>query len=147
MRYDENAGFIDPTVLDYIIRQHRPREMDSPLQQNDLGSAGGDPNVPQENMDFQVEPRLTQEGGIPHFDVGQYYRKPKLDVLPGLDTKMFMGKQEANGRVLTARQIILLEKIEAEHNASTAAEEITWTEDFINNKGAEIGRASCRERV
>jgi len=45
-------------------------------------------------------------------------------------------KQEANGRVLTARQIILLEKIEAEHNASTAAEEITWTEDFINNKGA-----------
>ena len=43
-------------------------------------------------------------------------------------------KQEANGRVLTARQIILLEKIEAEHSASTAAEEITWTEDFINNK-------------
>ena len=43
-------------------------------------------------------------------------------------------KQEANGRVLTARQIILLEKIEAENNASTAAEEITWTEDFINNK-------------
>jgi len=45
-------------------------------------------------------------------------------------------KQEANGRVLTARQIILLEKIEAEHNASTAAEQITWTEDFISNKGS-----------
>jgi len=45
-------------------------------------------------------------------------------------------KQEANGRVLTARQIILLEKIESEHSASTAAEEITWTEDFISNKGA-----------
>jgi hypothetical protein len=45
-------------------------------------------------------------------------------------------KQEANGRVLTARQIILLEKIESEHSASTAAEEITWTEDFINNKDA-----------
>jgi hypothetical protein len=45
-------------------------------------------------------------------------------------------KQETNGRVLTPRQIILLEKIESEHNASTAAEEITWTEDFINNKDA-----------
>ena len=45
-------------------------------------------------------------------------------------------KQESNGRVLTPRQIILLEKIESEHSASTAAEEITWTEDFINNKGA-----------
>lgn len=43
-------------------------------------------------------------------------------------------KQEANGRTLTVRQIILLEKIESEHNASTAAEEITWTEDFISNK-------------
>jgi len=45
-------------------------------------------------------------------------------------------KQETNGRVLTARQIILLEKIESEHSASTAAEEITWTEDFINNNNA-----------
>ena len=45
-------------------------------------------------------------------------------------------KQESNGRVLTPRQIILLEKIESEHSASTAAEEITWTEDFTNNKGA-----------
>ena len=45
-------------------------------------------------------------------------------------------KQETNGRTLTPRQIILLEKIESEHSASTAAEEITWTEDFINNKGA-----------
>jgi len=45
-------------------------------------------------------------------------------------------KQDTNGRVLTARQIILLEKIESEHSASTAAEEITWTEDFINNKDA-----------
>ena len=45
-------------------------------------------------------------------------------------------KQDTNGRVLTARQIILLEKIESEHSASTAAEEITWTEDFISNKGA-----------
>jgi hypothetical protein len=43
-------------------------------------------------------------------------------------------KQDTNGRVLTARQIILLEKIESEHSASTAAEEITWTEDFINSK-------------
>ena len=38
--------------------------------------------------------------------------------------------------LLTPRQIILLEKIESEHSASTAAEEITWTEDFTNNKGA-----------
>jgi hypothetical protein len=45
-------------------------------------------------------------------------------------------KQETNGRTLTPRQIILLEKIESEHSASTAAEEITWTEDFISNKGA-----------
>ena len=45
-------------------------------------------------------------------------------------------KQEKNGRTLTVRQIILLEKIESEHSASTAAEEITWTEDFTNNKGA-----------
>ena len=44
-------------------------------------------------------------------------------------------KQEKNGRTLTPRQIILLEKIESEHSASTAAEEITWTEDFISNKG------------
>ena len=44
-------------------------------------------------------------------------------------------KQEKNGRTLTPRQIILLEKIESENNASTAAEEITWTEDFISNKG------------
>jgi len=43
-------------------------------------------------------------------------------------------EQEANGRVLTVRQIILLEKIELEHNASTAAEEISWTENFTNNK-------------
>ena len=43
-------------------------------------------------------------------------------------------KQEANGRTLTVRQIILLEKIESEHSAQTAAEQITWTEDFINNK-------------
>jgi hypothetical protein len=45
-------------------------------------------------------------------------------------------KQEANGRVLTVRQIILLEKVELEHNASTAAEEISWTENFTNNKDA-----------